>query len=387
MDAHVVAEGAVAAEASAALHADVGSFAGVTPHVAHETHFLPKLPEADVAGVGHLAAVDGFVQVETRVLPKALAAVVALEGWLFCVFPLVDFELVLRVERLVAHLALVVPVADVPLQMLVQVLNLGKLLSAELASAQFAHAGLVLITFTAVRQWLISWAETKLSPINKNIQWHLDLVLKSVNANTTKWILSNLFTFLGFQVFPASWICLLHLSWVATRKLRRDCCPFPPKAAGWGWGLLRRSRRLHTWKCHRCQSDPPPEKAQRVSILHFRDTGSHNTLRRMSSSSSSDPIELLQLESACCRETGEEPAISAARPITAISFEFILTAENLETLNMQQYTNWGAIQRNDFIWIFYKEFNFAGYGLNIVFLFPYSHVKLLSFFNLNFVFL
>lgn len=65
MDAHVVAEGAVAAEASAALHADVGSFSSVAPHVAHETHFLPKLPEANVAGVGHLATVDGFVQVET----------------------------------------------------------------------------------------------------------------------------------------------------------------------------------------------------------------------------------------------------------------------------------------------------------------------------------
>lgn len=80
MDAHVVAEGAVAAEAPATLHADVRSFTSVAPHVANKAHFLPELPETDIAGVGHLAAVDGFVQVETGVLPKALAAVVALEG-------------------------------------------------------------------------------------------------------------------------------------------------------------------------------------------------------------------------------------------------------------------------------------------------------------------
>jgi len=80
MDAHVVAEGTVAAEATTTLHADVGSFASVAPHMAHEAHFLSELAEADVARVGHLAAVDGFVQVETRVLPKAFAAVIALEG-------------------------------------------------------------------------------------------------------------------------------------------------------------------------------------------------------------------------------------------------------------------------------------------------------------------
>lgn len=98
VDAHVIAERAVAAEAATALHADVWSFTGVAPHVAHKTHFLPELPKANVTGVGHFTAVDGFVQVEAGVLPKALAAVVALERRFFCVFSLVDFELVLRVE-------------------------------------------------------------------------------------------------------------------------------------------------------------------------------------------------------------------------------------------------------------------------------------------------
>jgi hypothetical protein len=46
--------------------------------------------------------------------------------------------------------------------MLVQVLYLGKLLSTELASAQFTQAGLVLVAFAAVRQRLISWAITHL---------------------------------------------------------------------------------------------------------------------------------------------------------------------------------------------------------------------------------
>jgi len=39
-------------------------------------------------------------------------------------------------------------------------------------------------------------------------------------------------------------------------------------------------------------------------------------------------MELLQLDRACCRDTGEEAAISAANPITAMSLEFIAHLQN-----------------------------------------------------------
>lgn len=134
-------------------------------------------------------------------------------------------------------------------------------------------------------------------------------------------------TFLRVQVFPASWICRQHWLWAATKTLRLDCCPSLPKAAVWGWGWLQHFRRQRTWKCRRCRSDPPPKKLTSLA-LQVIDFEWLNTLRRISSSSSSEPIELLQLERACCSETGDDPAISAASPITAISFVFIVTAAN-----------------------------------------------------------